>query len=72
MDRRVLAELLNEEGGGAVDVQVGGHRRALEPGYFIWLSTEFTPAELDCPHLAIVGAGVSLLSHLNAMPLAPN
>ena len=38
----------------------------------IRLSTEFTPAELDCLRLAIVGPGVNVLSHLNAMPLVPN
>ncbi len=42
----------------------------LKPGYSIRLSTEFTPAEIECLHLAIVGTGVSVLSHLNAMPLA--
>ncbi len=72
LDRRVLAVLLHEGVGGAVDIEVGGHRQKLEPGYSIRLFTEFTPAELDCLNLAIVGTGVSVLSHLNAMPLAPN
>ncbi len=44
----------------------------LKPGYSIRLSTEFTPAEIECLHLAIVGIAASDLSNLNAMPLAPN
>ena len=72
MDRRVVAVLLHEDLGGAVDVEVGDHCQNLEPRYFIGLSTEFTPAEFDCLRLAIVGTGVNVLSHLNAMPLAPN
>ena len=64
--------LLHEHLGGAVDVVVGDHCLNLEPRYFIGLSTEFTPAEFDCLRLAIVGTGVNVLSHLNAMPLAPN
>ncbi len=72
MNRRVLAVLLHEGVGGAVYVEVGDHRQKLEPGYSIRLSTEFTPAELDCLRLAIVGTGVNVLSHLNAAPLGPN
>ena len=41
--------------GAAVDVDVGDHRQKLEPGDSIRLSTEFTPAGLDCLRLAIVG-----------------
>ncbi len=52
--------------------EIEDHRRKLEPCYSIRLSAEFTPAELDCLRLAIVGTGVSVLSHLNAMPVAPN
>ncbi len=66
--RRALAVLANEDVGGAVDVAVKDHCQKLEPGYSIGLSTEFTPAELNCLRLAIVGTGVSVLSHLNAMP----
>jgi hypothetical protein len=69
---RVLAVLLHEEVGGSVDIEVGGHRQKLEPGYSIRLSTEFTPADLDCLHFAIVGTRVSVLRHFNAMSLAPN
>ncbi len=72
MDRRVLAVALYDYLGGAVDVEVGDHRQKLEPGCSIRLSTEFTPAELDCLRLAIVGTGVSALSHLNAMSFGPN
>ena len=72
MDRRVVAVVLHDEVGGAVDVEVGDHRQNLEPGYLVRPSTEFTPAELDCLRLAIVGTGVNVLSHLNAMPLVPN
>ncbi len=52
--------------------EVGDHCQKLEPGYSIRLSTKFTPAELDCLRLAIVGTGVNVLSHLNAMPFGPN
>ena len=72
MDRRVLSVLLYEDVGAAVDVDVGGHCQKLEPRYFIGLSTEFKPTELDCLHLAIFGIAASDLSHLNAVPLAPN
>ncbi len=72
MDWRVLAVALHEQGGGSVDVEVGDHCQKLEPGYFIGLSTEFTPTELDCLHLAIFGIAASDLSHFNAVPLAPN
>ena len=72
LDRRVLAVVLHEEVGGAADVEDGDHRQNLEPGYFARLSAEFTPAEIDCLHLAIVGIGMSLLCHLNAILLAPN
>ncbi len=72
MDRRVGTVVFHEGVGGAVDVEVGDHRQNLEPGHSIRLSTEFTPAELDCLCLAIVGTGVNVLSHLNAMPLVPN
>ncbi len=72
MDRRVLAVLFHEHLGAAVYVEVEDHCQNLEPGYFIGLSTEFTPTEFDCFHLAIFGIAASDLSHLNAVPLAPN
>ena len=72
MDRRVMAVAFHEDLRGSVDVEVRDHHQNLEPRYFIGLSTEFTPTELDCLHLAIFGIAASDLSHLNAMPLAPN
>ena len=72
MDRRVGAVLLYEDAGRAPDVEVGDHCQKLEPRYFIGLSTEFKPTELDCLHLAIFGIAASDLSHFNAVPLAPN
>jgi hypothetical protein len=72
MERRVLAVALHEQIGRAVNIEVEDHYQNLEPGYFIGLSTEFTPTEFDCFHLAIFGIAASDLSHLNAVPLAPN
>jgi len=70
--RGVLAVALHEGLGAAEYVEVGDHHQNLEPRYFIGLSTEFTPAEFDCLRLAVVGTGVNVLSHLNAMSLVPN
>ncbi len=72
MDWRVGAVLLYEGLGAAVDIEVGDHGRSLQPCHLVRLMTELTPAELDCLRLAIVGTGVNVLSHLNAMPLVPN
>ncbi len=72
MDRRVLAVALHEDVGGAVDVEVGDHGWSKQPCHLVRLMPKVTPTKLKCLRLTIVGTGVNVLFHLNAISVAPN
>ncbi len=70
--RRVLAVPLHEEVGGAVDVEVGDHRRFLQPCHLVRFLTKVTPKKLKCLRLTVFDYGMGLWPYLNAKSVPPN
>jgi hypothetical protein len=68
----IIAVVLHEEVGGAVGVEIEDHGRSKQPCHLVRLMPKVTPTKLKCLRLTIVGTGVNVLSHLNAISVAPN
>ncbi len=64
MDRRVLAVLLHERLGAAVDVDIEDHGRSLQqPCHLVRLMTKVTPTKLKCLRLTVFNRGIGARPH---------
>ena len=70
--QRVLAVLLHEEVGGAVDAEVGDHGWSLQPCHLVRLMTKVTPTKFARLRLTVVSRGMGARPYLNAKSVAPN